>query len=134
MSTLAKAMDIAFEVFGKDESFEHSMIVCSIARQSVQTRKTVVGIVGALHDVVEDSEWTCEDLRKEGFSEEIVEAIDAISKREGEIYTDFIKRISKNELATIVKLADLSHNLSRIGKPSLKPRYHKAVKFLTEGE
>ena len=134
MDLLEKAIDIAFEVFGESEPFEHSMIVCSLARRSAQTRKYIVGIVGILHDVVEDSDWTLEDLQREGFSEEIVEAIDAISRREGEIYTEFIKRISKNKLATTVKLADLIHNLSRTGKPSLIPRYRKAFEFLNSLE
>lgn len=67
-------------------------------------------IVAYLHDVVEDSEVSLEDLKKEGFSERVVAAIDAISKRKGEEYDLYLQRVAKNRLASTVKLADLRHN------------------------
>lgn len=81
-------------------------------------------IVALLHDVVEDSEWTLDDLRQEGFSEEILTAIDAITQRANESYEQFIERIAKHPLATRVKCADLEENmnLSRIKQPTEKDR------------
>jgi len=69
--------------------------------------------VALLHDVVEDYEVTLEALRDLGFPEIIVLAVDAMSRREDETYFQCIERIKKNRLATIVKIADISHNLSR---------------------
>jgi (p)ppGpp synthase/HD superfamily hydrolase len=73
-------------------------------------------IVAVLHDVVEDSDWTLERLRNEGFSEIILQAIDAVSRRPDEDYNEFIVRASKNSIGRRVKLADLEDNsdLSRL--------------------
>ena len=73
-------------------------------------------ICAVLHDVVEDSEITFDDLCKEGFSEEIITVLDCLTNRNGESYDEFIDRILKNETACHVKLADLcdNMNLSRI--------------------
>lgn len=67
--------------------------------------------VAWLHDVVEDSPaWTFERLAKRGFSPRVIAAVDALSRRKGEAYRDFILRVKRNPLATKVKLADLAHN------------------------
>jgi len=68
-------------------------------------------IVAVLHDVVEDSDWTFERLRSEGFSEEVIEALDAITKRTGEDYDSFVERAMSHPVARRVKLADLEDNL-----------------------
>src|SRR5436190_14261652 len=62
-------------------------------------------IVGALHDVVEDTPWTFDDLRREGFSVEIIEAVRCLTKKsEDEDYDEFTERVRKNPLAVRVKL------------------------------
>lgn len=68
-------------------------------------------IVAVLHDVVEDSPLTLDDLRAAGFSDAVVAAIDALSNRAGESYPDFIERLSHNPLAVQVKLGDLQDNM-----------------------
>ena len=77
-------------------------------------------IVAVLHDAVEDSELTLEDLRREGFSDGIVEAIDAISKRSGEKRKEYLKRVKSNSIALTVKIADMRDNadISRIPNPT----------------
>ena len=72
--------------------------------------------VALLHDVVEDSDWTLEDLRKEGLPEEVVQAVGIITKKRNENYEEYILRVKQNPLARQVKLADLKHNsdLSRL--------------------
>jgi len=77
-------------------------------------------ICAVLHDVVEDSDITFDDLRKEGFTEDILTVLDCLTKRKGESYDEFIDRILKNESACHVKLADLcdNMNLSRIENPA----------------
>ena len=67
--------------------------------------------VAALHDVVEDSALTLRDLKEQGFPQAVVEAVDALTRREGEAYEDCIERVSKNVLATKVKRSDLLSNL-----------------------
>ena len=78
-------------------------------------------MAAALHDVVEDSPfWTVERLADEGFPETVLRAIDALSKRDGESYDDFLARVEAEPLATRVKLLDLADNadLSRLASPT----------------
>ena len=95
-------------------------------------------IVALLHDVVEDSDTTLDDLRAEGFSEKIVMAVDAVSKKKGQDYGEYLRNIKSNELARAVKIGDLKHNsdLSRLNRvPTEKDykrvyRYQKALDYL----
>lgn len=77
-------------------------------------------IVAVLHDVVEDCDISLDDLRKEGFSEEVLSAIESVTKVPGESYEDFVERAAQNPIGRVVKLADLEENsdLSRIASPS----------------
>jgi (p)ppGpp synthase/HD superfamily hydrolase len=68
-------------------------------------------IVAVLHDTVEDSSLTLGKLKEEGFSHAVVEVVDALTKRDGEAYEEFIARLSPNPLARQVKIADLEHNM-----------------------
>ena len=79
-------------------------------------------IVAILHDVIEDTEITAEDLKNEGFSAEVIEAVVCLTKKDGEDYMDYVDRVCKNRLAARVKLADLNDNmnLSRILHPTEK--------------
>ena len=67
-------------------------------------------IVGYLHDTVEDTNITLKDLENYGFSKEIVLAVDAITHREDESYDEYLTRLSKNPLATKVKINDFINN------------------------
>lgn len=75
-------------------------------------------IVAVLHDVVEDTFMTIEDIRNTGFSTEVVSALDALTKKNKESYDKFIDRVLQNRIACIVKLADLKDNmdLSRLNE------------------
>ena len=80
-------------------------------------------IVAILHDVVEDTDWTFDALRNEGFSETVIEALETVTKQsEDEDYEDFIKRSLQNDIGRKVKIADLRENLdvTRIGELSEK--------------
>ena len=81
-------------------------------------------ICAVLHDVVEDTAITLDDLRFEGFSEEIIAALGCLTKRDGESYDDFISRILTNQLACKVKNGDLADNmdLTRIPNPTEKDK------------
>jgi len=96
-------------------------------------------MVAVLHDVVEDTSWTIDALRAEGFSERVLDALDHLTKRkndetsEEEPYEDFIQRAKKNTLARKVKIADLEDNMDmkRITKLKKKDlerleKYHRS--------
>lgn len=70
---------------------------------------------GFLHDVVEDSAITLDDLRSEGVEEDVLAAVELLTHREEDSYEDYIRKIvcSGNETAVQVKLNDLRHNLQR---------------------
>lgn len=80
----------------------------------------VAKTVAYLHDVLEDSDITAGDLKALGFTDEVIEAVETLTRTEGESYDRFIDRVSGNPLAAQVKLSDLIHNsdLSRIPRPS----------------
>ena len=95
-------------------------------------------IVAILHDVVEDTDWTFDALRNEGFSETVIKALETVTKQsEDEDYEDFIKRSLRNDIGRKVKIADLLENLdvTRIGELSEKDikrinKYKKALQIL----
>ncbi len=67
-------------------------------------------VVALLHDTVEDSEYTLYDLRKY-FSEDVVQAVDLLTKKNGLDYKEYLRLIKENEIARKVKLSDLRHNM-----------------------
>ena len=91
-------------------------------------------IVALLHDVIEDTSVTVEELINEGFNQNIIDAIISLTQKNGEDYMTFIRRVSSNELATLVKIQDLKDNmdLRRLnGKHHWKMDvYQKALSFL----
>ena len=94
-------------------------------------------IVAVLHDVIEDSDWTPEALRAEGASDAILAALDTVTRREDETYSEFIERAARNEIGRAVKIADLHDNLdlSRIAQPTQADfarmdRYRAALQHL----
>ena len=94
-------------------------------------------IVAMLHDVVEDTEYTIEDIESEGFSKNIIEAIRVITKLDDMDYMDYIEYVSSNELASRVKIEDLKHNMdiTRLSDPTdydirRVEKYKKALEYL----
>ena len=95
-------------------------------------------IVAVLHDIVEDTNISLNDLRNEGFSEEVVSAVECLTKQDGENYDSYIERISFNPLAVKIKLADLEDNrdLTRLPEVTDKDlerleKYDKVLEKLT---
>jgi len=139
MSTLDKAIRIAAEVHeGQKDRYGMAYILHPI-RVMMQVDSEGEKIAAILHDVVEDSEWTLEDLQREGFSAEVVTAVDCLTKRDeqNEPYMEYIDRVLTNPIAIKVKLADLEDNmdLTRIADmtdrdPERLARYHEAWKKL----
>ncbi|WP_294072267.1 phosphohydrolase [Proteiniphilum sp. UBA1028] len=98
-------------------------------------------IVGILHDVVEDTSWTLQQLAEEGFSKETVDSVDALSRRDNESYDEYILRLQDNPTAVRVKLNDLTDNMdirrwNEVQYQDLArlQKYLEAYKLLTEQE
>jgi len=90
-------------------------------------------IVAVLHDVVEDSVASIETLRSIGFPEEVLKAVDCISQRDGEFYSDYLKRVGTNSIARKVKVADLEDNMNIMRLSTLEEKDLKRLnKYLTE--
>ncbi|KZL88912.1 bifunctional (p)ppGpp synthase/hydrolase RelA [Clostridium magnum DSM 2767] len=96
-------------------------------------------ICAVLHDVIEDTDITLDYLRNKGFSEEILSALDALTRRGNESYDEFIGRIINSRIASHVKLADLCDNmdLTRIKNPTEEDyqrieKYRKAARRILD--
>ena len=136
---LERAIQIAVEAHAgvKDKGGKAYILhpISVMMRCETDDEKTVA----ILHDVVEDTDWTFEALREEGFTEKIIEALNTVTKHsEDEDYDEFIQRSLKNEIGSKVKIADLRENLdvTRIGELSEKDverinKYKRALKTLT---
>ena len=93
--------------------------------------------VGFLHDVVEDTDWTFDDLRNENVPEEIIDALRLCTHDDSISYDDYVQRIidSGNMTAIHVKLNDLHHNIARgkaFGYPDLIAKHEKALHMIEE--
>ena len=139
MSTLERAIEIATEAHrgqldkAGNDYINHPLRVMAASKSAEEK------IVGVLHDVVEDTDWTFEMLADEGFSNEIIEALRCVTKlSDSEPYDKFIARVKTNPLAVAVKLNDLSDNMDIRRLPYLSDKdvkrlkkYLKAYKQLT---
>lgn len=103
--------------------------------EQMKTEETT--IVALLHDLVEDTEYTMDDLIKMGFDKAITDAIALMTHAENLDYMDYIRMIKENPIARTVKLADLKHNsdltrLDTIDESALsrKEKYLKAIELL----
>jgi (p)ppGpp synthase/HD superfamily hydrolase len=138
MSTLERAIVIAAEAHAGITDKAAAPYILHPLRMMMDLTSAEERIVAVLHDVCEDCPgWTFERLRGEGFSEEILAALDSVTKREGESYEEFALRAAANPISRRVKLADLRDNsdLSRITKPSVEDhqriaKYARAIELI----
>ena len=129
MSTLERAIQIAteahkgqFDKSGKDY-IGHPLRVMEMGKTEEEK------IVGVLHDVIDDTEWTFDKLAEEGFSQEVISALRCVTKlSENENYDDFIDRVKKNPLAVAVKINDLTDNMDIRRLPYLSDKDVKRLK------
>lgn len=107
-----KAMDIALKAHQGQTDKAGAPYLLHVLRVMMSMDKMDEKIVALLHDVVEDSEATIEDLAKAGFPVKILKAVELLTKTEQKLYEDYIQEIKKNDLARVVKLADLKDNMN----------------------
>lgn len=128
-----------------DHPFRVAGVAMDRARKLCYPRRTepLVYIVGLLHDVVEDSDQSFDDVRDEleplltpSQLTTVIDALVAITKKDGEPYEDYLARVNQKVIARIVKLADIEDNLGRIhglapnDRPRLAAKYVQALAYL----
>ncbi len=141
MSTLERAIAIAAEAHAKQDKRGVEPFILHVMRVVLAVKGRKTRIVAALHDIVEKSDWTLKDLKKEGFPKKVVAGVDAMSKRPEETRKAYILRLAENPIARRVKLADLEDNArvveskrpSRARDARLR-RYAKERKYLLARE
>ena len=112
MSTLNRAIEIATSAHEGATDKYGAPYIKHVTRVMNMGATDNEKIVGVLHDVIEDTHWTFEDLEKEGFSKELIDALRCVTKTsEDEDYQEFTNRVKINPLAVKVKLNDLTDNL-----------------------
>lgn len=120
MSTLERAIELAARAHaGQRDKGGHPYILHPLrVMQAVSGQAERIAAV--LHDIVEDTAITFDDLLAEGFSVEVVDAVRALTKFDGETREQAARRIVRNPIARAVKLADIADNmdLSRISNPT----------------
>ena len=106
-----------------------------LAEQMTDEYTTVTAL---LHDVVEDTDYTLNDLKEMGYPDEVIQALSLLTHDDGSEYMDYVKRLKNNSIARAVKLADLKHNsdLSRydtIDNQAIKrtAKYQQAIEILS---
>lgn len=134
MSTIERAIAIAAEAHAGQLDKAGAPYVLHPLRVMLRMETNDGRIAAVLHDVVEDSHWSLEALRAEGFSERILRAVDSVTRRKDETYEDFVSRAGVDPLGRLVKLADLEDNLApgRIAEPTEEDlarmrRYRRAI-------
>ncbi len=136
MSTIERAIQLAARAHAGQFDKAGEPYILHPLRVMLRVESCEERIAAVLHDVVEDTDTTLDDLAREGFSQQVIEAVEALTKRPGEGRLQAAARAARNNIAQAVKLADNSENmdLSRIPDPTEKDRArleeYKAVRAL----
>lgn len=122
MSTLERAIEIAAKAHRGQIDKAGQPYILHPLRVMLRMKSDHERMAAVLHDVVEDTDVTLEQLRQEGFPAEVVAAVDALTKRPGETRRQAAQRAGADPIALEVKLADNAENsdLSRIPHPTEK--------------
>ena len=136
--TLERAIAIAAEAHAGQKDKVGAAYILHSLRVMMKMETEEARIAAVLHDVVEDSEWSLDDLRKKGFSEKVLHAVDCLTRRDedGEDYFDYVKRAGSDPIARKVKLADLADNsdLKRLGPLTENARERQLARFRKAAE
>lgn len=137
MDIIEKSLEIALKAYSgqKDKAGKTYILHPLRIMAKMETEEEMV--VALLHDVIEDSDYTSDDLLSEGIPSAIVEAVQLLSKVDGESYDQFVDRVSENPLATKIKVADIEDNINILRLESVDQKdlervakYHKAWRKL----
>ena len=138
---LEKAVALAIKAHAGQRDKSGEPYVLHPLRMMLRCRTFEEKLVSVLHDVIEDSDYTLKELRKEGCPEDVLIAIEHLSRRNDESYDEFIERALSNSLARKVKIKDLEDNMNllRYGEIDDKvceklAKYHRAWQRAQEVE
>ena len=142
MASIEKALQIAARAHEGQKDKEGHPYILHPLRVMNAVEDEPSKIVAVFHDVIEDTPVTAEELRREGFDEAVIAAVECLTHRKGESYADYVVRCKGNVIARRVKLADLEDN-ARPSRALLRPdkiesdlarlrKYFLTYKFLTE--
>ena len=141
MSNLERAIEIAVAAHKGQLRKDGSPYVLHPLRLMMAVDSNDEKIVAVLHDAVEDTPVTFDQLQDEGFSNEVLNALRLVTHESDVSYSEYIAAIAKNRLACAVKLADLRDNGNIYEIPDLKPndlkrleKYHLAYKTLRDAK
>ena len=132
---LNKALDIAYKAHLGQIDKAGAPYILHPMRVVLHCQTEDEKIVALLHDVVEDTPITLEELKTQGFSDDVLAALKCLTKIKGEDYQTFIQRVATNPFAVKVKIQDLKDNmdLSRLGgKPHWKMETYKEALIYLE--
>lgn len=139
MSTLEKAISLAAEAHNGQKDKNGAPYILHPLRVMARVQSDTEKIAAVLHDTIEDTDYTIEKLREKGYSEQVLEAIDCLTKRDGEDYDEYLTRSMSNLIARKVKIADLEDNMDIRRFDVLKEedlkrlnKYLRAWKYLTK--
>ena len=139
MELIEKSLEIALRAYSgkKDKAGEPYILHPLRLMAKMHTSKEMA--VALLHDVIEDSEITAKELLENGIPQDVVDAVESLTKQPGETYIEFIERAKLNKLARKVKIADIEDNinllrLKAVGQKDLDrvKKYHEAWGSLNE--
>lgn len=122
MSTLERAIALAATAHAGQTDKAGAPYILHALRVMLRCETNEERMAAVMHDMVEDCGWTLDQLRAEGFPEPVVEAVDAVTRRDGETYEDFVLRAKLHPIGRRVKLADLADNSDLSRLPEVTPR------------
>jgi (p)ppGpp synthase/HD superfamily hydrolase len=111
MATLEDAIALAVEAHRGQRDKTGQPYILHVLRVMLRLETADEQMAGVLHDVVEDTPYTLDNLRRLGYPEPVVEAVDCLTRRGDETYEQFVERAIANPIARRVKLADLEDNM-----------------------
>ncbi len=137
MNSIEKAISIALQAHKGQIQRNGEPYILHPLYVMQQVKGEVKRTAAILHDVIEDSIFSLEDLEKEGFSGEVLRIVDALTRRRDESYEDYIMRLAKTPEAITIKMADLKHNMDALRLVEFSnrdgdrmKRYHNAYRIL----
>lgn len=114
----------------KTPYIDHPVAVAHYFNNDDSGDKYFLQAIALLHDVIEDTPVTINDLRDKGFPKKVIMAVDLLTHRKGQRYLDYILAIKINPLAIKVKIADIEHNMLT-SSGNQKGKYELALYILS---
>jgi len=128
---LNDAISIAAQAHQKQKDKSDAPYILHPLRLMMRMQTDTERIAAVLHDAVEDSDLSLEELRDKGFSPEVLKAVECLTHQDDEDYETYIERVKSNEISRKVKIADLEDNmnLQRINRELTEKDFNRLKKY-----